>query len=307
MNLLHLKYAVEIVNTGSISKASEVLYISQPNLSRAIKELEEDLHINIFRRTSKGVELTPDGEIFIKYAKSVLKQVDEIEGIFNHKLEAKKTFSLSCPRASYICEAFTNFSTELANEENIELFYKETNSMRTLKNVLSGEYHLGIVRYSINYDTYFKNLFSDKNLNFEVLSEYVPEVLISNDSPLAALNELHTSDLKEYIEIAHADPFVPTIPFSIVKKEEIPADVKKRIFVFERATQFEILSHNLKTFMYVSPIPVDLQKRHNLTIRKVVDRDRKYRDVIIYHKDYKLTNVDKQFMTILINAKRRYF
>ena len=72
MNVLHMKYAVEIANAGSINKASEQLFIAQPNLSRAIKELESDLGITIFERSSKGIKTTPEGEEFIGYAKTIL-------------------------------------------------------------------------------------------------------------------------------------------------------------------------------------------------------------------------------------------
>ena len=79
MNLLHLKYAVEIANTKSISRAAENLYMGQPNLSRAIKELEENLHITIFNRTSKGITVTPEGEEFLQYARRIIGQVEEVD------------------------------------------------------------------------------------------------------------------------------------------------------------------------------------------------------------------------------------
>ena len=82
MNLLHLKYAVEIDCTKSISKAAENLYMGQPNLSRAIKELEENLGIKIFRRTSKGIITTPEGEEFLEYARKITSQVEELENVY---------------------------------------------------------------------------------------------------------------------------------------------------------------------------------------------------------------------------------
>ena len=82
MNLVQLKYAVEIADTGSINKAAENLFIGQPNLSRAIKELESSLNITIFHRSAKGMDLTPDGENFIRYARTILKQVEDVENLF---------------------------------------------------------------------------------------------------------------------------------------------------------------------------------------------------------------------------------
>lgn len=109
MNVVHMKYAVEVAKAGSINKASEILLVAQPNLSRSIKELEADLGITIFSRTSKGMTLTPKGEEFMGYAKNILRQLDEVEMMYKSELPAKQTFSVSVPRASYIaglCKVF---------------------------------------------------------------------------------------------------------------------------------------------------------------------------------------------------------
>lgn len=90
MNFLHLKYAITVAETGSISKAAEKLYVAQPNVSRAIKELESDLNITIFERNSKGMIVTPEGEQLIHYAKRILRQIDDMEKIF--KYQKRKMF-----------------------------------------------------------------------------------------------------------------------------------------------------------------------------------------------------------------------
>lgn len=106
MNILHLKYAVEVAKTKSISKAAENLYMGQPNLSRAVKELEESLGIVIFERTTKGISVTPDGEEFLQYARRIIREVDEIEELYRNARTKKQRFSACVPRASYISYAF---------------------------------------------------------------------------------------------------------------------------------------------------------------------------------------------------------
>ena len=123
MNILHMKYAVEIAKVGSINKASETLLMAQPNLSRSIKELEADLGITIFDRTSKGMLLTPEGEEFIGYAKNILRQLDVIEKMYKSGIPAKQKFSISVPRVSYISNAFARFSNSI-NASSAEIFYK---------------------------------------------------------------------------------------------------------------------------------------------------------------------------------------
>lgn len=109
MNILHLKYAVEVAKTGSINKAAEQLFMAQPNLSRAIKELEADLGITIFDRSAKGMVLTIEGREFINYARQILHQIDEVEHIYKHGKAQKQKFSVSVPRTGYISEAFSRF------------------------------------------------------------------------------------------------------------------------------------------------------------------------------------------------------
>ena len=136
-----MKYAVEVAKSGSLNKASEVLLIAQPNLSRSIKELECDLGIVIFDRTSRGMILTPEGEEFINFAKGILSQIDQVEKYYKDNSVRKQKFSISVPRACYISEAFAEFSKSLTKEP-AEIFYKETNSQRTIRNILENNYNL---------------------------------------------------------------------------------------------------------------------------------------------------------------------
>ena len=118
-NIQHLRYAVEVAKTGSISRAAENLFMGQPHLSKAIRELEEDMNITIFRRTPKGVEPTEQGEQFLEYARRILEQVDELESLY--KPSGVKKFSLSLPRASYAAFAFSEFAAALDDAEGLDV------------------------------------------------------------------------------------------------------------------------------------------------------------------------------------------
>ena len=307
MNLMHIKYAVEVANEGSINKAAEKLFIGQPNLSRAIKELEASLGVKIFERSAKGMGLTSDGETFIRYAKTILRQVDEVESIFNGSGSVKKRFSISVPRASYISDAFARFSHSLTNEAEAEIIYKETNSLRAIKNILHEDYKLGIIRYAENYDKYFKTMLDEKDMQYEMITEFSYVLAMSRDNPLASAEKITFDALKDYIEIAHADPYVPSLPLSQVRKEELPDNIGRRIFVFERASQFELLSENPETFMWVSPIPQKLLDRYDLVQIPCEENKKIYKDILIYKRDYKLTVLDKAFIDELCKSKREMF
>lgn len=304
MNLLHMKYAVVVAETNSINKAAELLYVGQPTLSRAVKELEQSLGVTLFERSAKGMFLTPDGETFVRYAKTVLEQVDAIEDMFTKGRVSKKRFSISVPRASYITEAFAAFSKLIEKDTPAELFYKETNSMRTLRNVLQENYKLGIVRYAENYDKYYKDMMDEKGLEYELVTKFCYVLLMNEESELSKKEKITYDDLKDKIEIAHADPYVPSIPFAQIKKEELPDNSDRRIFVFERASQFELLSQNPETFMWVSSIPNALLKRYGLVQRVCEENKRVYKDVLIHRKDYTLGDLDNLFIEQLVKTKR---
>jgi DNA-binding transcriptional LysR family regulator len=305
LNLLHLKYAVEVAKVGSMGKASETLLIATPNLSRSIKELEADLGITIFERTSKGMELTPEGQEFIGYAKTILGQIEQVENFYKKGTAKKQEFSISVPRACYISEAFAQFSKSLTTD-TAEIFYKETNSQRTIRNMLEHDYKLGIIRYAENYDRYFKTMLEEKGFQYELVTEFTYSLLMSADNPLAKKENITFDDLKDYVEIAHADPYVPSMPISKVVKEELPDNINRRIFIFERASQFDLLSINPETFMWVSPAPQRILERYNLVQKKCADNKKVYKDILIYKKGYKLTKLDRQFITALCESKRKY-
>ena len=305
MNILHMKYAVEVAKAGSLNKASEVLLVATPNISRSIKELEGDLGIAIFERTAKGVTLTPEGEEFINYAKELLNQIDQVENFYKKGTSKKQKFSISVPRACYISDAFSEFSKHISDDP-AEIFYKETNSQRTIKNILNHDYKLGIIRYAANYDKYFKSMLEEKGLTYEMITEFSYSLIMSKDSVLAQKDVITFDDLKGLIEIAHADPYVPSMPLAKVVKEELPDIIDRRIFIFERASQFELLHKNPETFMWVSPAPCDILERYNLVQKKCIDNKKIYKDILIYKNGYKLSALDRKFITELCESKRKH-
>jgi DNA-binding transcriptional LysR family regulator len=299
-----MKYAVEVANSGSLNKASEVLLIAQPNLSRSIKELETDLGITIFDRTSRGMTLTPEGKEFIQFANGILSQIEQVEKYYKENSIRKQKFSVSVPRACYISEAFAEFTRSLTKDP-AEIFYKETNSQGTIRNILENNYNLGVIRYAENYDRYFKNMLDEKDICYELVTEFRYHLLMSAESPLAKKEQVTFSDLSDLIEIAHADPYVPSMSLSKVLKEELPDNVDRRIFIYERGSQFDLLSTNPETFMWVSLVPQEVLSRYNLTQKDCVDNTKIYKDVLVYRSGYKLSQLDKQFITALCEAKRK--
>ncbi|MBO7295679.1 MAG: LysR family transcriptional regulator substrate-binding protein, partial [Clostridia bacterium] len=247
----------------------------------------------------------PDGEEFMDYARDILNRIEKVERSYRDGSHKKRKFSISVPRACYVSEALAEFSKHIGDSD-VEIYYKETNSKKTIKKLLENEYKLGIMRYSDTYDKYYKTMLEEKGLSYELVAEFSYVLLMSRDHPLADKETITYDDLCGYVEIAHADPYVPTLSMSKVFREELPDKVDQRIFVFERASQFDLLSENPQTFMWVSPASQQILDRYNLVQRVCEGNKKVYKDVLIYHKGYRLSKLDKEFITALCQAKRKF-
>ncbi len=293
---MHLKYAVEVAKTGSITQAAENLFMGQPNLSKSIRELEDNLGITIFKRTSKGIVSTEKGEEFLVYAKRILAQIDELESIYHNEGESKQTFSISIPRGSYMAHGFANFIKKLDDNKEIEIHYKETNSVEAISNILQSNFNLAIIRYRDVFEQYFSGLLKEKDLKSELVWQFRYIAVMSKDHPLAKKPVLTCADFADSIEILHSDNAVPSLPTLEAKRMENIENSNKKIYVFERGSQFEILSNIENSFMWVSPIPQKMLDRYGLVQRKVSDADYNYKDVLVYMRSYRMTDIDRMYL-----------
>lgn len=299
MNLLHLKYVIEVAKAGSISKAANNLYMNQPHLSKTVKDLEENLHIIIFERTSKGVIPTKKGAEFIERAKNIIMQVEEMKAMYRGYDDKSVHLDICVPRASYIAYAFTNYLSKLDfDDKNIKVNYRETNSFNTIKGVYEGEVNLGIIRFFVSEESYFFNLLRTKELDYEIINRFNYQLLISNNNLLASKEKICLSDLNDQIEITHGDvSLLPTAP--IVNSDEKSKSGKKEISIYERGSQFELLNRLPHTFMWVSPIPEEILQRYNLMTKHCDDNEVYSYDVLVTRKGYHLSNEDKGFINEL--------
>lgn len=302
MNTVLLQYAVEVEKTGSITQAANNLFMDQPNLSKAIKTLEESMGAPIFKRTSKGVVPTSKGKIFLEHARSVLTQLDEMEALYKPEKKHREEFRLSIPRASYISYAFSRFVGKMAVREGISVWLRETNSLNTIKDLEYEEYHLGVIRYPVETEKYYLQLLKDKGLEFEPVWSYQLRLLLSEHHPLAGKSHITLAELAPYTEITHGDVSFPAVtPDSPVQDGEGGA-APGRIYVFERGSQFNLLQMNPDTYMWVSPMPEEILKRQGLVERPCAAK-RPCRDLLIWRKGCRKTRWDLAFEQELRQVK----
>lgn len=301
MNTLLLKYAIEVDKTGSISKAAENLYMNQPQLSKAIKELEDMMGVAIFNRTSKGVVTTKKGKEFLIMAESVLDKIHEMESLcFGVEKDLLK-FEISVPRATYIAKTFAEFVGELTNIEKINIEYIETETKKAIDNVASNDHNLGIIRYQKRYEQFFINILNEKGLKYDVIYEFEYRLLMSAKSPLASYETVPFKKLSEFIQISNGDEKEPYIMGGDTSSVKPPMN-KKEIHIYERASQFELLFKVPSTYMWVSPVPKDILMTLGLVEKLCEDNKNTFKDILIYKKGYKLTDTDKLFISMLKSA-----
>ncbi|MBP3270751.1 MAG: LysR family transcriptional regulator [Ruminococcus sp.] len=296
MNLTHLRYMIEVERYGSITKAAAALYMGQPNLSKAIKEMELEIGIPIFKRSAKGVVPTEKGQEFLQYAKAIIVQLDKMEELYKENSDNCLDFQLMLPRASYITYAFTEFMNKLPAAEQTNVKFKETNSLDAINSVIECECSLAIIRYELTMEEFFTALLREKNLKSKEIWTYDYVVLMNEKCPLAAKRSISEDDLRDYTEILHGDIDVPSISNAFQKKGSRIHPHKKHIYVYERGSQFDILSSVPHTFMYVSPLPEAVLRRYGLVQRHCSGIKRTNRDTLIYQNNYRLSQTDLLFL-----------
>lgn len=302
MNTLHFKYAVEIEKTRSITQAAENLYMAQPNLSKAIKELENTLGITIFKRTSKGVIPTEQGIRFLECAKQVLIQIDSMEEIHSPEKNQRQRMRISACRSDYIAAAFGEFAAGLENTGSMELYIHETNVMNTISNVREHGFELGVVRFRKLYEKYFLDYIAEKKLESQPLWEFEAAALMTENSSMAAPEKLTCEELSETsVEIVYGDNFIPYLSPNMNTSPVFAKEKNKcrRICVFDRSSGYEMLSAVPDSFMLTSPMSQKDLKKHGFIQRKCDFQDNKYCDLLIYAKDHRLTENEIDFINIV--------
>lgn len=307
MNFTDLKYVIEVDKYGSFSLAAKKLYVAQSNLSRAVKDLEREFDIAIFQRTSKGVITTREGQRFLRYAREIQYQMDNLTEEYADLSNNGIGMKLSAPRASYISEAFCDYMSTLKDKEKLRMHYCETNSMKTIRNVLDFHYDIGIIRYNSMHEGYYLSLLKLKNLEHRMILEYDFLLLTSKNNDIADKNIRSYDDLEGCIEVVHGDKRLPSgdyVDLSDNDREE--RHQKKVLYIYERGSQFDILSRVPNTFMWVSPMPKDVLERHGLVQIRCGSFAKYMKDVMIFKDNHIAKQCEKDFLDILREKTREY-
>ncbi len=197
MTLVQLKYAITVANAASMNEAARQLFISQPSLSTSIKELEEEIGVELFRRTNRGIQVTPEGEEFIGYARQVAEQYQLIESKYIEKERVKKRFSVSMQHYTFAVDAFVELVKQFGMDE-YEFAAYETRTYDVIENVKNFKSEIGILYVNDFNRKVLTKLFHESNLEFHEILECSVFVYMWKGHPLAGREMVSLEDLKEY-------------------------------------------------------------------------------------------------------------
>ena len=238
LTLQQLRYVTMVAKTGTITEAANKLYISQPSLTSAIHELENEMNIVIFRRTNKGVSVTKEGEDFLGYARQVLEQAAILEDKYKKNSGGKKQFCVSTQHYSFAVNAFVDLIKKYGQDE-YDFSIRETQTYEIIEDVAKMRSELGILFLNDFNEIVINKILKSHELEFTQLFVAKPHVFISRKHPLADKKIITNSELELYPYLSFEQGEHNSVYFS----EEIfsASERKKNIRVRDRATLFNLL------------------------------------------------------------------
>ncbi len=238
MNLQQLTYVVETVRCGSINEAARRLYLSQPSLSAAIASLEQELGITIFRRCSRGVLLTEEGEEFLGYARQAVEQIRLLEYRYKTRRALPRLCSISTQHYAFAVTAFVRLVKEYGGDA-YELTLRETRTAEIISDVRNLRSEVGVLYLSEFNRPVILRALQDARLTFTPIYHAKPHVFLSSAHPLAGRASVKPEELEPYPCLS----FEQGMEHSVYFAEEIRSTVphSKNIRVSDRATLFNLL------------------------------------------------------------------
>lgn len=232
MTLLQLKYMITAAEVGSITEAAKVLFISQPSLSGAIKEVEKEAGISIFTRCRAGIALTKEGMEFLGYARQVVQQMELLESKYINNQPPKQRFCISTQHYTFTANAFVELVQHFG-QERFEFILNETQTHQIIEDVRNRFSDIGILYISNYNESVLKKVLEENDLSFHEIFSASPHVFLRKDHPLACRESLKLDDLRPYPKLSFVQGNYESAYFAEELFSNEPAE--KSIKVSDRA------------------------------------------------------------------------
>lgn len=239
MTLQQLKYAVTVAECGTISAAAEKLFISQPSLTTAIRELESEMGVTIFSRTNRGVIVSREGEEFLGYARQILSQAQLLQERFSGREQGEKRFAVSSQHFNFTVLAFSRLVQNFRGPR-YSFHFRETTTYEVLEDVSQLRSEVGILALNEDNERFLRRMFGKLGLEFTELKRVQAELFVSAEHPLAGRRFVTVEDVSSYPCITF-EQGEHNGQFFFEGLSAVAAQSHKTICVRERATEYQLL------------------------------------------------------------------
>lgn len=311
ITIQNMKYMTEIAKQKSFSAAAKALFLSQSTLSSAVKEVEGQIGITLFRRTNRGIEITFEGQKFLRHAQEIVNQAEYIEQLYQHHRYVPYRFSVSTQRIPVAVMSFTQIVNELSIEQ-YDIAIRECATYEVIRDVTSNLSTLGILCINETYRQNMERLFFSNNLVFREISALRPFVFIHKGHPLAEYKSLTFEQLQEYSFVTYdqGDNYQPQFSEELMFKESL----RKNIHVIDRCTKIALVRQTNCFSIGTSLTNSDADQMHSnlneVRAIKLADETQTIHLGYISKKDYDLDEIAKKYLKILtdsVNALVKYY
>lgn len=294
MNTLHLKYALEVAKTHSITQAAENLFMAQPNLSKAIKELETTLNITIFERSTRGVVPTGEGAVFLEYANNVMSEITKMQQIANSV--SNNVMKICIPKSFTYSECVLKF-IEMNRDVTLEMDFSETTPYNALTGIIYNNYKLAVVRVSDEDNTNFQNYCTEHNLTASEIWKFKCKAVVSASNPIASNQILVEALMRRMIRICDVSENVPYHMKSFSAEDNF-----KKIYLNDLSLCTETLKTSGKYYMLDSPTSKPVQKKNGISQLNTEKPVFMY-DYFVCKKNYNFSYAEKMFLDCISSVK----
>ena len=298
MNLNVLRYALEVEKSRSITGAAKQLFISQPNLSRDIRELEEEIGFSIFARSSRGVVPTERGREFLQLAKKAVRQYQALEHFCAREEHAGLSLQVCVPKAGYVHAAFVSFLARQAKGRTLCVDYREAGTMDAIRSVCARSAGLAIIRFPDRHERSLLSLLKRKELSGEILCRFELTAVMSERHPLAATSVLTADMLEQSVQLLCEDTSLSEYLNEPTEPEPFPSCIRLQ----EGSGLCSLLSHLPGAFSFLPPLPESMLKEYHLVQKRCQGPPRKMSDMLLLPEEARLSRAESAFLEAVRQA-----
>lgn len=295
MRIQQLHYIIKIVECGSMNEAAKQLFITQPSLSNAVKDLETEMGITIFIRNPKGITLTKDGVEFLSYARQIIEQTSLLEDRYKNQNTSRELFSVSSQHYAFVVNAFVSL-LKRTDMTQYELFLRETRTWEIIDDVKNFRSEIGVLFINDYNRDVLTKLFDDNHLSVTSLFKAHPHIFVSKSNPLAKKSLLSLDDLSDFPYLSYDQGIHNSFYFSEEMMAQMPH--RKSIVVSDRATLFNLMigldGYTVASGILNSNLNGDQIVAIPLDVPDVIDI------VFIKHEKANLSKMGERFIKYLI-------